>query len=320
MRATDARILLAVLLAPLVAGAQEYPAKPARIVIAFTAGGPNDLVMRPLAQKLQELLGQPFVIDYRPGANGAIGADYVAKSPADGYTLLAMSSSFPVNAATSSKPSFDLVRDFTGVGSIAASHIVFIVNPTVPARAVKEFVALARSRPGKLTYASTGSGGSLHLAGELFALNAGLQMVHVPYKGALPAVTDVIGGHVDSMFVAAPVAMPQIKAGRVRVLGVASARRAPSLPDVATFAEGGYSNVEVDSRYGLVAPAATPREIVARLNAAIARALSAPDLRERYVASELEAATVAPQDYSAYLRDEIAKWRRVVAAAKLPLQ
>lgn len=300
--------------------AQEYPSKPVRIIVPFTAGGPNDLVMRPLAQKLQELLGQPFVVDYRAGANGVIGSDHVAKSPPDGYTLLAVSSSFPVNASVSARLPFDPVRDFAGVGSIATSDILLVVNPTVPARTVKEFIALASSRPGKLTYASSGTGGSLHLAAELLSLTSGILMVHVPYKGAALAITDVIGGHVDSMFVAAPVAIPQIRAGKIRPLAVASRRRARSLADLPTFAEAGFPKIEVDSRYGLLAPAATPREAIAKLNGAIVKGLNLVDLRERYNALGLEAAGSTPQEYSAYLRDEITKWRGVVAAAKLPLQ
>lgn len=300
--------------------AQEYPSKPVRIIVPFTAGGPNDLVMRPLAQKLQELLGQPFVVDYRAGANGVIGSDHVAKSPPDGYTLLAVSSSFPVNASVSARLPFDPVRDFAGVGSIATSDILLVVNPTVPARTVKEFIALASARPGKLTYASSGTGGSLHLAAELLSLTSGILMVHVPYKGAALAITDVIGGHVDSMFVAAPVAIPQIRAGKIRPLAVASRRRARSLADLPTFAEAGFPKIEVDSRYGLLAPAATPREAIAKLNGAIVKGLNLVDLRERYNALGLEAAGSTPQEYGAYLRDEITKWRGVVAAAKLPLQ
>lgn len=312
---------LAVTLAALLgamAQAQDYPSKPTRIVIAFTAGGPNDAAMQPLAQRLRELLGQPFVMDYRPGANGTIGADHVAKSAPDGYTLLAGSSSFPVNASVLKNLPFDLARDFAGVGSVATSHIVFVVNPTVPARSIKELIAIAR--PSLLSYASSGTGGSLHLAGELLALAAGVKMLHVPYKGALPALTDVIGGHVDSMFVAAPVAMPHARAGRVRVLAIASPRRAAMLPDVTTFAEAGFPKVVVDSRYGLLAPAATPRETITRLNAAIGKALGTSEMRERYEAQGLEVATGTPQAYGDYIREEIAKWRDVVAAVKLPPQ
>ncbi|MSP96577.1 MAG: tripartite tricarboxylate transporter substrate binding protein [Betaproteobacteria bacterium] len=302
------------------AGALDYPVKPVRIVVPFAPGGPNDLAVRPLAQKLQEALGQPFVIDSRAGANGVIGTDYVVKSPPDGYTLLMISSSFSINPATYAKLPFDPLRDLVAVSSIATSDIMLLVNPAVPARMVKEFVALARARPGKLTYASSGAGGSLHLGAELLSMTTGIQMVHVPYKGAALALTDVIGGHVDSMFVAAPVGIPQITGGKVRALAVASKRRAPALPDLPTFVEAGFPGVEVDSRYGILAPAAMPREAISRLNAAIAAALAAPDLRERYIALGLEAAGSTPQDYEDYLRNDIVKWRKVVAAAKLPLQ
>jgi tripartite-type tricarboxylate transporter receptor subunit TctC len=302
------------------AGAQEYPIKPVRIIVPFTPGGPNDLAVRPLTPKLQEVLGQPFVVDYRAGANGVIGTDFVAKSPPDGYTLLIISSSFSINASMYAKLPFDPLRDLAAVSSIATSDIMLLVNPAVPARTVKEFVALAKTRPGKLTYASSGAGGSLHLGAELLSLTTGIQMVHVPYKGAILALTDVIGGHVDSMFVAAPSAIPQVKGGRVRALAVASQRRAPALPDLPTFAEAGFPGVEVDSRYGILAPAAVPREAITRLNAAIATALGTTEVRERYIALGLEAAGSTPQEYGDYLRDDIVKWRKVVAAAKLPLQ
>jgi len=307
------------LLAPL-AGAQVYPGKPVRMLVPFPAGGPNDLAVRPLALKLAELLGQPFVVDNRAGANGVIGTDYVVKSPPDGYTLLVISSSFTINAAMSAKLPFDPVRDLAAVSSIATSHIMLVVNPTVPARSVKEFVALAAARPGRLTYGSSGTGGSLHLGGELLSLSTGIRMMHVPYKGAILALTDVMGGHVDSMFVAAPAALPQVQAGKVRALAVASGQRAPYLPDIPTFAESGFPEVRLDSRYGILAPAATPRETIGRLNAAIARALGTAEVRERYAALGMEAAAGTSQEYTSYLRDDIAKWRKVVAAAKLQVQ
>jgi tripartite-type tricarboxylate transporter receptor subunit TctC len=302
------------------AGAQDYPNKPVRIIIAFSAGGPNDAVMRPLAQRLQELLGQPFVIDYRPGANGVIGADLVAKSPPDGYTLLAVSSSLPVNAATHVKQPYDLARDFAGVSSVAVGFLVFVVNPTVPVRTIKELVALARARPGMLSYASSGTGGSLHLAVELLALVAGVKMLHIPHKGASPALTDVIAGHVDSMFVAAPVAMPQARNGRVRVIAVASAARSSRLPDVPTFVESGFPKVVVDAHYGLIAPVATPRDAITKLNAAIGKALTSAEIRKLYDAQDLEAASGTPEAYGEFIREEIVKWRGVVASAKLQLQ
>ena len=299
---------------------QGYPAKPVRIIVPYTAGGPNDSAVRPLSQKLQELLGQPFVVDYRAGANGIIGTEYVAKSPPDGYTLLIISSSFTINTATYAKLPFDAMRDFAAVSSIGTSDIILVVNLVVPARTVKEFVALARARPGKLVYGSSGVGGSLHLAAELLSFTTGIRMVHVPYKGAILALTDVIGGHIDAMYVAAPAAIPQVKAGKVRALAVASRRRAPALPEVPTFAEAGFSGVEVDSRYGILAPAATPYDVVARLNAAMVKALGVTDVRERYTAMGMQAISSTPQEYADYLRNDMVKLRKVVAAAKLPLQ
>jgi tripartite-type tricarboxylate transporter receptor subunit TctC len=302
------------------AAAQSYPAKPVRFIVPFAAGGPNDSAVRPLSQKLQELLGQPFIVDYRAGANGIIGSEYVAKSAPDGYTLLVISSSFTINTAMYAKLPFDPVRDFAAVSSIATGDIIFVVNIVVPARTVKEFVSLARASPGKLSYGSSGVGGSLHLGGELLSFTSGIKMVHVPYKGAILALTDVIGGHVDAMFVAGPAAIPQVKAGKVRALAVASRRRAPALPDVPTFAEAGFAGVEVDSRYGILAPATTPRDTVVRLNAAIVKALATTEVRERYVTMGMEAAGSTPQEYADHLRNEMVKLRKVVAAAKLPLQ
>jgi tripartite-type tricarboxylate transporter receptor subunit TctC len=302
------------------ADAQEYPVKPVRIIVPFAPGGPNDLVVRPLASKLQELLGQPFIVDYRAGANGIIGSELVAKSPPDGYTLLVVSSSFVINPSTQARLPFDPLRDFAPVSPIATTAIIFVVNPTVPAKSVREFVALAKSRPGKLNYASSGTGGSLHLGAELFKMTAGIDMVHVPYKGAALALSDVIGGHVDSMFIAASGAIAQIRAGKVRVLAVASASRAQSLPDVPTFAQSGYPDVVIDTRYGILAASATPRAMIDRLNATITKALATPEIRERYAALSLDPVTSTPQEYAAYLRAEVARWHKVVAAAKLPPQ
>ena len=316
-------VIAAMVLLPAAAGiayAQEYPAKVVRVIVPFAPGGPNDLAVRPVAQKLYEFLGQPFVIDYRAGANGIIGCDMVAKSPPDGYALVVISSSFTINASSYAKLPFDPVRDFTPVGSLAASDIIFVVNPTVPVKNVKEFVALAKSQPGKLNYSSSGTGGSLHLGAELMNLTTGIKMVHVPYKGASLALTDVIGGHVDSMFISAPGAIAQVKAGKVRVLAVASPRRARSLPDVPTFGEAGYPDVIVDTRYGLLAPAATPPAIVAKLEAAINKALGTPEVREQYNTLSLDPSPSTSQEYAAFLKDEIVRWRKVVTAAKLQPQ
>ncbi len=300
--------------------AQEFPAKAVRIIVPFAPGGPNDLAVRPVAQKLHEFLGQPFVIDYRAGANGIIGCDLVAKSAPDGYTMVVISSSFSINSSTYAKLPFDPIRDFAPVGSLATSDIIFIINPTVPARSVKDFIALAKANPGKLTHGSSGTGGSLHLGAELFKQTAGINMVHIPYKGASLALTDVIGGHVDSMFISAPGAVAQIKAGKVRVLAIASDRRMRALPDAPTFAEAGYPGVVVDTRYGLLAPAGIPPAPLARLEAAIAKALATPEIREQYATLSLDPAPLTPPEYAAFLREEIQRWRKVVAAAKLQPQ
>ena len=302
------------------AHAQDFPTKAVRIIVPFAPGGPNDLAARPVAQKLYEFLGQPFVIDYRAGANGIIGCDLVAKSAPDGYTMVVISSSFSINSSTYAKLPFDPIRDFTPVGSLATSDIIMVVNPTVPAKSVREFVALAKANPGKLTHSSSGTGGSLHLGAELLKMTAGINMVHVPYKGASLALTDVIGGHIDSMFISAPGAIAQIKAGKVRVLATASARRMRALPDTPTFAESGYPEVQVDTRYGLLAPAAMPAAPLARLEAAIARALGTQEVRESYAALGLDPAPMTTQEYTIFLREEILRWRKVVVAAKLQPQ
>ncbi len=314
-----AMVLVCGILTATQAAAQVYPAKPVRIIVPFTAGGPNDSVLRPLSQKLHETFGQPFVLDYRPGGNAIIGTDYVAKALPDGYTLLIISSTFTINTATYAKLPYDAVRDFAAISSIATGDILLVTNLLVPARTVAQYVALARASPGKLTYGSSGVGGSLHLAAELLSHTAGIKMMHVPYKGAVLAITEVIGGQIDGMFIASSAAIPQVKAGKVRALGVASRKRSPALPEVPTFAEAGFPGVEVDSRFGLLAPAATPRDVIMRLNAAMVKNLAAADVRERYLAMGMDTVTTTPQEYADLLRNEMAKLRKVVAAAKLPL-
>ena len=299
------------------ARAQEYPIKPIRTIVAFAPGGPADLVVRPVAQKLYEMLGQPVVIDYRAGANGVIGAEVVAKSPPDGYTLLATTSGFTMNPNTFAKLPYDTIKDFAPVSLTANSDIAFMVNPVVPARSIKEFIAVAKARKNAMTYASSGTGGSLHLGGEMLKLATGIDMLHVPYKGASLAMADVIGGHIDVLFISVPPAIPQVKSGKLRALATASAQRARGLPDVPTFAELGYADFEVDARYGLVAPAGTPRDIVAKLSATVAKAAQTPELKERYAALGLEPISATPEQFAEYIRRDIAKWRKVVAAAKI---
>ncbi len=297
--------------------AQDYPVKPVRIVIGFPPGGPNELTARPVAQKLQEFLGQPFILDHRPGANSIIATELVAKSPPDGYALLFVSTAFSINPSSYAKLPYDPVRDFAPVSPLAAGDIVLVVNPVVPARSLKELIALARARPGKLNFASSGAGGSLHLSGELFKQVTGVDMVHVPYKGAAPALTEVIGGHVDSMFIAAPPAIPHIRSAKVRALGVASAQRAPALPEVPTMAEGGLRGFEVASGYGIVVAAKTPAALVARLNEAIGKAVTSPEVKERFSAIGLRPETASAAQFTERLHADIVRWRKVVAAARL---
>lgn len=303
--------------------AQEYPVKPVRVIVGFAPGGPADLVVRPYTQKLHEMYGQPMVIDYRPGANGVIATEVVAKAPPDGYTLLATTSGFSMNPVTYAKLPFDTLRDLAPVSLTAQSDIAFMVNPVVPARSVKEFVAIAKARQAQkapMTYASSGNGGTLHLGAEMLKLAASIDMLHVPYKGASLAMADVIGGHVDVMFISVPPAIPQVKAGKLRALGTASLKRARGLPDVPTFNELGYTDFEVDSKYGLVAPGATPREVLNKLAAGIAKAAQSADLRERYAGLGLEPLSSTPEQYTEQVRNAMVRWRKVIAAAKIPPQ
>ena len=302
------------------AHAQEYPVKPIRVIVGFAPGGPADLVVRPYTQKLHEYFGQPLVIDYRAGANGVIATEMVGKSAPDGYTLLATTSGFSMNAVTYAKLPFDTVKDFSPVSLTASSDIAFMVNPVVPARTVKEFVALAKARTTPMTYASSGNGGTLHLGAEMLKLAASIDMLHVPYKGASLAMADVIGGHVDVMFISVPPAIQQVKAGKLRALGTASPKRARGLPDVPTFGELGYADFEVDSKYGLVAPGGTPREVLNKLSAGVMKAAQSADLRDRYAALGLEPLSSTPEQYAEQVRNAIVRWRKVVAAAKLTPQ
>ncbi len=302
------------------AWAQEFPVKPLRVIVGFAPGGPSDLVVRPVAQKLHEILGQPVVVDYRPGANMVIASELVAKSAPDGYTLLATTSAFTMNPVTHAKLPYDTQRDFAPISLTANSDFAFMVNPVVPARTLKEFIAVAKARKNVLTYGSSGTGGSLHLSGEMLKLAAGIDMLHVPYKGASLAMADVIGGHVDVMFISVPPAIPMVKGGKLRALGTASAKRARGLPEVPTFIELGYADFTVDANYGLAAPAATPRDVVTKLSAAVARAAQMADMKERYAGLGLEPLATTPEQYAEFIRRDIAKWRKVVAAAKLTPQ
>jgi tripartite-type tricarboxylate transporter receptor subunit TctC len=300
-------------LAASLAHAQAYPAKPIRIVVPFPPGGATDILARAAGQKLTETLGQPVIIDNRPGAGGNIGSELVAKSPNDGYTLLMGTvGTHAINASLYAKMPYDHVKDFVPVVLVAGVPNVLVVHPSVPANSVQELIAYGRANPGKLNFASSGSGTSIHLAGELFKVMTGVQMAHVPYKGSAPAVSDLLGGQVQLMFDNLPSALPHIKGGKLKALAVTSMARAPALPDGPTVNESGVPGFEASSWFGLLAPAGTPRDVVTRINGEVAKWLASPDGKEKLAAVGANAAGGSPEDFAKHIAAETAKWAKVV--------
>jgi tripartite-type tricarboxylate transporter receptor subunit TctC len=290
-----------------------FPEKPVRFVVGFTPGGPSDILARALGQKLADHWRSQVLIENRPGAGGNVAAEAVARAPADGYTwLLGNNSILATNQSLYKSLGYDPVRDFAPVALVAIQPNILVVNPDVPAKSVRELIALAKSRPGRLNYASSGSGAAAHLAGELFKAMTGVDMVHVPYKGAQPALTDVIAGQAQLMFATSASVIPYVKAGRLRALAVTSARRSPSVPELPTVAEAGVPGFEAITWHGVVVPAATPPALVERLNRDIVAALGERDLRERLESLGAEVASGTPQDFARYIAAEIPKWTKVV--------
>ena len=284
-----------------------------RFVVGFTPGGPSDILARALGAKLADTLGQPVVVENRPGAGGNLAAEVVAKSAPDGSTwLLGNNSILATNAALYSRLGYDPVKDFAPVALVGIQPNMLVVHPSVPAHSVAELIAYAKQHPGKLNYASTGAGVASHLSAELFKAMAGVDMVHVPYKGAQPALTDVIAGQCQVMFATSASAIPYVKAGRLRALAVTTAQRSPSLPDLPTVAEAGVPGFESTTWHGLVVPSATPAPIVQRLNRGVNAALRDPKLRERLEGLGIEIAGGSPQEFAAYIASEIPKWTKVV--------
>ncbi len=317
MRPGGIRALLAVALA-LSAGTGSaqitgFPDKPLRFIVGFTPGGPSDILARALGQKLAESWGQQVVIENRPGAGGNIAAELAAKSAPDGYTwLLGNNSILATNQSLYRKLAYDPVKDFAPVALVAIQPNILVVNPGVPAGSVKELIALAKAKPGALNYASSGSGAAAHLAGELFKAMTGVQMVHIPYKGAQPALTDVIAGQAQLMFATSASVIPYIKAGRLRALAVTTAKRSASVPELPTLSESGVPGFEAVTWHGVVVPAATRGALVERLNADIVRVLRMRDLRERLESLGAELAIGTPQEFAEYIAREIPKWAKVV--------
>ncbi len=308
--------LLLIVAAPVSGSAQGYPSKPVRLILPFSAGGPTDIVSRLYAQKLSEALGQQFVADNRGGAGGIIACEMAARAVPDGYTLLMGAIGvLTINPHLRGKLPFDPQHDFQPVSLLSSSPYVLLVNTSVPARSVKELVALAQAKPGQLNYASGGVGTGNHLSGELFKLTAHVDLTHIPYKGASLAVGDLVAGQVQALFINVLPALPHVKAGRARALAVTSARRLPVAPEIPTFVESGYPAIVASSTYGLLAPARVPTAIVKRLHGELAQISRQPAVRERLEAQGAEVVGSTPEEFAAVIRSETERWGKVIRAA-----
>jgi len=297
--------------------AQDWPNKPIRMIVPYPPAGGTDVVARVITEPLAAELGQPIVIENRGGAAGNLGTDIAAKAAPDGYTFLFTLSSHTINPKLYDKLPFDVERDFVAVGRAASIPQLIAVHPSVKANNIQELIALAKSQPGKLSYASVGTGSPSHIAGELFKLKTGIDMVHVPYKGGGPAVTDVIGGQVPILFVSMPAACQHVKSGRLRALAVTSDTRSVVAPDLPTLAEAGVADCVVNSWYGAFAPAKMPAATVQKLNAALVKVLQRPDIRDKLLAQGAEAAPSSAADLDAIVKDELRKWEMVIRDAKI---
>ena len=301
------------------AQAPAYPAKPIRLIVPFPPGAGTDTVARFVALRLAQAMNATIVVDNRTGAGGAIGAAEAARAEPDGYTLLFVAGPFTTVAAASRNPGYDPIRQFAPAASIATSPLVFVVNPSVPAASMREFIALAKREPGKLNYGSAGQGSINHLALELLNARAGTDIVHVPYKGIAPATLDLISGQIQAMTGTVSATLPYITDRKVRALAVTGARRAPLLPDVPTWQEAGIANADVINYWGIVAPAGTPREIVTKLNAAVNDLLAQPDVRDRLAKEGAEVVAGSPERLASIIEADLAAWKKLIAEAKLLL-
>jgi len=297
--------------------AQEYPAHPIRMIVPYPPAGGTDIVARVIAEPLGQALGQPIVIDNRGGAAGNVGTDAAAKATPDGYTVLFTLSSHTINPRLYDKLPFDVEKDFAPIGLAANIPQILVANPALPVGNVKELIAYAKANPGKLNFASVGTGSPGHIAGELFKLKAGVDIVHVPYKGGGPAVTDTLGGQVQLLFVSMPAAWQYVKAGRLRALAVTSDKRSIVAPDVPTMVEAGVPDCVVNSWYGALVPARTPPAAIARLSSALTKVLQSPEVKDKLLLQGAEATTSTPQEFDALIRDELAKWDYVIRAANI---
>jgi tripartite-type tricarboxylate transporter receptor subunit TctC len=310
-------VLVALASAVSAAQAQNFPAKPVRLIVPFAPGGSTDIVARVLGQKLNEMWGQPVLVDNRAGGSTVIGTEIVAKAPPDGHTLLVTPAPFTIVPSLAIKLPYDPHKDFEPITLINTTPLVVVVHPAVPAKSIKDLVALARSKPGALNYGSSGSGGSNHLAGELFNAMANVRMVHVPYKGNAPALQDLVGGHVDVVFNGLTSALPLVKSGKLRALGMTSLNRSSTLPEVPTLDEQGLKGFQAVAWNGLTAPARTPKNIVDRINADVVKVVRAPELVEKLRAEGSDPVGSSVDAYAKFLREEIAKWNKVIRFANI---
>jgi len=308
-------VVLALLFIPFAFAQDSYPSRPIKLIVPFPPGGATDIVGRLMAQKLQEALGQPVVVENKAGAGSNIGSEQVAKAAPDGYTLLLGTIANATNMSIYKNMPYDTLRDFAPVTQTMAAPSVLVVTNALPANNLKELITLAKVQPGKLSFASSGAGGSPHLAGELLKLRAGIDLIHVPYKGAAPALVDVVSGVVSMGFKTALSAIPHMQSGKLKPLAVAATRRLAQIPNVPTMAEAGLPDFEVSSWNGVLAPARTPPEVIARLNQELVRILATQDVKDRFAAQAAEPVGSTPEQFRAYIRSEIDKWAQVVRAS-----
>ena len=309
--------LLAASLLALPAAAQNYPTKPVRIIVPYAAGGNTDITARAVGAKLTEVLGRQIVVENRPGAGTNIGTALVVRAPADGYTLLMGGAANAVNMSLFAKPPYDTRRDLAPVVWCVQGANVLSVHPSLPAVNLKQLIALAKARPGELNFASSGIGGSNHMAGELLKVMARINIVHVPYKGNAPALTDAVGGHVEMIISGVPALLPHIRSGRLRAIAIGSLKRFVAIPEVPTFDEAGLPGYESTNWFGLMAPIGTPRPIIDRLNGEIDKILASPDLKTRFLTSGLEARGGSPEQFGKFIHEEIEKYAKVIRMAKV---
>ena len=302
------------------AHAQSYPSKPIRIIVPYPAGGTSDILARSIGQKLSESLGQPVIVENKPGANGNVGAEFVARSAPDGYTLLlADIGALAISPSVYPKLPFDPGKDFTPITMVAYSPHILVVHPSIPAASVKELVALAKSKPGKLNFAISGVGGAPHLAGVDFALRTGVDWAYIPYKGGAQAIADVAGGQADVTLNGMLATYPLVQGGKLKLLAVSSGKRMSAIPDVPTIAESGVPGFETGSWQGVVAPAGTPRDVVMKLNSEIGRIVTAPEMRDKLGAQGADVRTNTPDEFTTFIRTEMSKWSKVVTDANVKI-